>query len=372
MSIPEKAVQFEPMLAPTLDLPTSDSVVDVRVIDTKTLLAIDPSLFLKSGKTLDLQGLHAPIYCFLVSSGTRHVVFDLGVRRDWEDYSPRVVTLIKETTTITSGTDVASTLDDDRHGLNICANDVEAVIWSHNHFDHIGDPATFPSSTSLVVGPGVKEASWPGWPSNPEGIVRDSDAAGRTIHEVTFDSEEGSGFVRIGPFTGFDYFGNGSFYLLNAPGHAIGHMCGLARVQPSPNASFVLMGADACHHPGVLRPSPYFPLPAKVPHAQRPGYCPGELLQQLTLEESATSSFFTLPRNMIFPDHEAALETIRKIQELDASDRVFVIIAHDLSIRASIPLFPKTVNDWQERRLKTETRWHFCSDFQLGEYSIAH
>lgn len=39
-------------------------------------------------------------------------------------------------------------------------------------------------------------------------------------------------------------FGDGSFYLLEAPGHATGHMCGLARTTADPPL-FVFMGADA-------------------------------------------------------------------------------------------------------------------------------
>jgi glyoxylase-like metal-dependent hydrolase (beta-lactamase superfamily II) len=51
-----------------------------------------------------------------------------------------VVSLIKATTTVTTGADVATMLNES--SLGIRADDVEAIIWSHNHFDHVGDPAT--------------------------------------------------------------------------------------------------------------------------------------------------------------------------------------------------------------------------------------
>lgn len=46
---------------------------------------------------------------------------------------------------------------------------------SHWHWDHIGDPSTFPPSTRLVVGPGFKEAFLPGYPAKSDSPVRESD-----------------------------------------------------------------------------------------------------------------------------------------------------------------------------------------------------
>ncbi|KAF7299975.1 Metallo-beta-lactamase superfamily protein [Mycena kentingensis (nom. inval.)] len=44
-----------------------------------------------------------------------------------------------------------------------------------------------------------------------------------------------------------DYFGDGSFYLIDTPGHFPGHLTALARVTPS---SFVLLGGDTFMNPG--------------------------------------------------------------------------------------------------------------------------
>lgn len=254
-------------------------------------------------------------------------------------------------------------LDTDTSNLNIRSTDIEAIIWSHNHFDHIGDPSTFPSTTTLIVGPGIPSTSCPGWPHNPDASVLDSDIQGRVLREISFDNETP---LKIGRFDALDFFGDGSFYLLDAPGHAVGHLCALARTTAEP-ASFVFLGADACHHPGVLRPTEYLPLPHSVPISTT-GHtniatCPGSLLQQLTITQSPNTPFFTLPPGPLFPDHEAAMDTVRKIQELDAADNIFVLIAHDLSLRDRIPLFPEMINSWKERNLGVETRWAFCKDF---------
>ncbi|OTA53100.1 hypothetical protein K449DRAFT_378817 [Hypoxylon sp. EC38] len=349
------ASSITPKPPPALQIPNSSYTVDVRVIDTGTLLHLNPSLFWQP-EIDGFEDLEAPIYCFLVSHGHQHIIFDLGVRPDWENYAPKIVSRIKATTTITPGSDVASILDSDISGLGVRSVDIGAVIWSHNHFDHVGDVSKFPPTTDLVVGPGVRGASWPGWPTNPDGEVLDSDVQGRVVREISFEAG-----LKIGRFDAMDFFGDGSFYLLDAPGHAVGHLCALARTMASP-PSFVFMGADACHHPGILRPSDYLPLPSATDLngvLARSSQCPGALLQQLT---NPGAPFFTVAPRM-FSDYDAARDTISKIQELDAADNCLVVIAHDLSLRDKIPLFPKSVNGWKASNLKTETRWLFCNDF---------
>lgn len=325
---------------------------------------MNPDLFWQP-KIDGFDGLHAPIYCFLISNGSQHVIFDLGVRPDWESYAPKVVSLIQATTVVTPRTDVKSVLDMDKSDLNIRSLDVEAVIWSHNHFDHIGDVSQFPQTTELVVGPGVRAASWPGWPRREDAIVLDSDAENRVVREVSFDASK----LKIGGFNAYDFFGDGSFYLLDAPGHAIGHLCALARTTVNNDeSSFVFMGADACHHPGLLRPSEYMPLPPEdVPQGtlvttkNGSGKCSGAVLQSLLT--TPTKPFLTLTPGPMFSEYEAAMLTVCKIQELDAAENIFVLMAHDLSPRDKIPLFPQKINGWRTADLKTKTRWLFCDDF---------
>ncbi|KAI0015268.1 MpaD/MpaE fusion protein [Xylariomycetidae sp. FL0641] len=315
-------------------------------------LFLNPPLFWQP-EMKGLNGLTVPIYCFLVSRGNRHVLFDLGVRRDWERYAPKTVDLIQRTTKCHVEMNVADILNNHAEASNgaVRPGDVEAIIWSHHHFDHIGDPSTFPPTTDLVVGPGVKQLCWPGFPSNPDAFVLDADITGRTLREVDFSSNP----LQVGNFAAFDYFGDGSFYLLDSPGHSIGHLTALARVTTagdgcSEHDSFVFMGADACHHPGVLRPTEYLPLPANLsPSPFEPNNNP-------------TEPFFTVS-HALFPDHKAAMETVRNITELDAADNIFVILAHDESIQGHIDLFPSSINDWKAKGTRSKTRWLFCKDF---------
>lgn len=79
------------------------------------------------------------------------------------------------------------------------------------------------------MGSGVRSVCWPGYPTNPDSLVLDKDIQGRRVREISFLSSSPR-HCQIGRFDAFDFFGDGSFYLLDAPGHSVGHMIGLARV----------------------------------------------------------------------------------------------------------------------------------------------
>lgn len=301
----------------------------------------------------------APDYSFLVSNGKRHVLFDLGVRKDWENLPPKTVSLIKSTTNADIGPNIADILDSDKSGLNVRSKDIEAIIWSHHHFDHTGDPSTFPASTTLVVGPGVKDAAWPGYPTNPDSTVQDSDIAGREVREISFDNAAET--VKFGPFDAVDYFGDGSFYLLDAPGHSVGHLCGLARVTVNPD-TFVFMGGDCCHHPGVLRPSKHLPLPLSEASQDSNLYAEADTKN----DDTRTDAFFRVAPTLT-SDHSKALETVEKIKELEGYGAVFVILAHDATLQGQVDFYPSTINDWKRKGYDSRTRWLFCKDLEEAQ-----
>jgi glyoxylase-like metal-dependent hydrolase (beta-lactamase superfamily II) len=89
-----------------------------------------------------------------------------------------------------------------------------AHLCSHFHWDHTGNPSTFPETTALMVGPGTKANFLPGYPVDPTSHILESDYAGRELHEVEFANIP----LKIGPFRAIDWFGDGSFYLLDSPG----------------------------------------------------------------------------------------------------------------------------------------------------------
>lgn len=182
--------------------------------------------------------LACPAFSFLIShpSGQK-LLFDLSIRRDWEKLSPKVLESVQKPAHDWH-LSVPQNVSDVLAGNEVGLNEVNAIIWSHPHFDHLGNPSLFPKSTNLVVGPGFKKVFGDGFPSQKDAPVLGSDWEGRTLKELDFEKDPGG--LSIGMFKAMDWFGDGSFYILDTPGHAVGHLCGLARVQSD---SFVLMAA---------------------------------------------------------------------------------------------------------------------------------
>lgn len=187
---------------------------------------------------------------------------------------------------------------------------------------------------------------------------------GRNLREIDFDGPEE---FKIGQFRAFDYFGDGTFYLLDSPGHAIGHLCGLARTQTNP-ASFILMGGDICHYAGIFRPSEYLPVPKSItPHPLQPAsslaFCPGSAFDNLQKSRgrNPTDTLYDMTYGHDIP---LATETMRYLQELDCLDNIFVIIAHDSTVRDGVDHFPKSLNAWKEKGWGNDLKWAFFRDLE--------
>lgn len=279
---------------------------------------------------------------------------------------------------------------------------VEAVVWrysstscltciplltsldkSHAHFDHVGRPSLFPHSTSLLVGPGVKTSYFPGYPANPVSPVLSREFSNRHVQELDFNASD----LEIGSLKAVDYFKDGSFYLLSAPGHAVGHVNALARTTGD---SFIYLAGDSFHHASELRPhggagaylsdslslkSPFLSCPcsgsrfhsihplndrSKIPEHYR------EYYDQI-LNDPDRVPFHTLSETesgeTMAVDLNAARGTVEAIQKFDSDPRVFVIAAHDMSLRDILEYFPRTANEWRENGWKEKGYWLFLRDF---------
>jgi len=357
---------------PDLKIPPSDSKVDVRIINTTSDVA---GISLEGFVTPQIPGfftLSCPVYAFLIEHPSgRKILFDLGVRKDWQNLAPRVYNMIKDfgwKVAVEKG--VREQLEE--HGIN--GKDIEAIIWSHWHWDHIGDPSTFDSHTALVVGPGFKEKLTPAYPANKDSPITEDAYTGRELREISF---EDNGGLKIGNFKAFDYFDDGSFYILDSPGHAVGHICGLARVTASPS-SFIFMGGDAAHHCGEFRPSEYLPLPSSISpnpldfKSNKP--CPGELFEHLLRDGDATKPFYAvadLPDGKgVAVDAAEAQRTIGKVMEADAREEILVAMAHDDTLLPVVDFFPKYANGFAEKGWVQEARWTFLKDFEKAAKKV--
>jgi glyoxylase-like metal-dependent hydrolase (beta-lactamase superfamily II) len=346
------------LAAPSLHIPPSDTTVSVRIINTTSHIANIPLSLLVSPRIHGFDTLTCPAYAFLIEHpSSRKLLFDLGVRKDHENLAPLVASRLRDSGwSISVEKDVRELLEEN----GVRPEEIEGIIWSHYHWDHVGDPSTFGKNTALIVGPGFKEAFMPGYPADPQSPIRESDYAGRELREISFSQGH-----KIGRFDAFDYFGDGSFYILDSPGHTIAHVCALARVTTSPD-SYIFMGGDACHHCGEFRPSKYLPLPASIfPNPldlKSSSPCPGAAFGPILRGGHTREPIFTFAGPSAH-DPEEAEKTIGKVMEADARRDVLVIMAHDETLLDVVDFFPKYANDFREKGWVEKGRWLFLKDF---------
>ena len=368
MGSSEEPCLYEARPAPEIAIPTGAST-KVSIINTTGALEVPLGAFMSPVQP-GHEILKGPAFSFLIEhSSGRKLLFDLGCRKDWQNLPPKVLAIVTQPNwKIEVEKSVADILQE--NGVDAAGGAIEGIIWSHWHYDHIGDPSTFPKSTDLYVGPGTKEAFLPAYPANPESILLESDFAGREVKVADFQSKP----LKIGKYPAIDFFGDGSFYLLDAPGHAIGHICGLARTTSASEGdtedTFIFMGADTAHHGGEFRPTEYLPLPKTIspsPYKRvHPTFCPGDIFEAIHPHGKGTSPFYNINKGIPF-DTEQAHATCGQMQEFDALDNVFVIIAHDGSLLESevgITWFPRaSLKDWKKNDLAKKARWGFLKDF---------
>ncbi|GJC87761.1 cytochrome P450 monooxygenase mpaDE [Colletotrichum liriopes] len=244
----------------SLHIPPSNTTVQVSVIDT-TLNGDLPTAPFMGPAIKGFERWHGVGYAFLVThkdpqGSERRIVFDLGLPKDWEnDFSPPVIEAGKELdATMTAEKYVSEILTEN----DVDLGGIEALFWRPHR-----PPIPLSPSASLVVGPGVKQAYFPGWPAVPDAPILAREFQGREVRELDFSTAD----LEIGGLKALDYFGDGSFYLLSAPGHAVGHVNALARTSGD---SFIYFAGDSFHHSSVLRPHTGARLPEDV---RLPGLC---------------------------------------------------------------------------------------------------
>ncbi|KAK1226483.1 hypothetical protein PQX77_010567 [Marasmius sp. AFHP31] len=182
----------------------------------------------------------APSLSFLLRHAkTGHkFIFDLGLRKDWENYPPSIVRYVEQVFRLDIPQDVCESLK--RGGLS--PDDVDVVCLSHLHFDHIGDTRPFQGRSTFLVGGPAKRLVTPGYPADPDsGFAGDLLPAGRTEF---LDMEN---WKPLGPFPrALDYYGDGSLYIVDAAGHLPGHINVVART--SSDGGWLLLAGDSAHH----------------------------------------------------------------------------------------------------------------------------
>jgi glyoxylase-like metal-dependent hydrolase (beta-lactamase superfamily II) len=198
-----------------------------------------------------------PSLSFLIRHGSSKLVFDLGLKRDFAGYREAQQHHIAQRQPTVVSPDAAESL---RKG-GVDPKEVDTVILSHVHWDHVGTSRDF-TKAQFVVGSGtmhlLAKGGGPLYPAeifNPDELPADwtselppvrKEEAQRAFKHQLEDLE-------WKPLAGFpasiDFYGDGSLYVIDAPGHLLGHVNLLARIGPR---KWVYLGGDCCHDPRIL------------------------------------------------------------------------------------------------------------------------
>ncbi|KAJ7258722.1 beta-lactamase-like protein [Mycena haematopus] len=340
-------------------IPASSATVNVRVFNVANFTLFGEAHAFVAPVVPGHESITVPMLAFLVEhkqSNTR-LMFDLGIRKDPQNTPPIIsVPFAAGIAQLEPYKDIATLLQEG--GINLTS--INTVIWSHAHFDHVGDMSTFPNSTNLIIGPATDTSLFP---AVPTAALQASDFAGHNVTKVDFASSK----LSFAGLKAVDYFGDGSLYLLDTPGHLPGHLTALARVTPS---SFLVLGGDTYHHAGQARPRPAF---------QKAYPCPAHLIEEsksavstdyFWSHGSATGAFDISSRaaqllamsdlpDSFYADPVTAAVSLEKVAVFDADPDFFIVTAHDISLRETIPYFPAYINGWQASGLKQRAVWNF-------------
>ncbi|KQQ05963.1 MULTISPECIES: MBL fold metallo-hydrolase [unclassified Rathayibacter] len=144
----------------------------------------------------------------------------------------------------------AETIDAQLRREGLVPGDIDVVVLSHLHPDHVGGLRHFPDATLVLsagqrakmrrsrVTDGIFGALIPAWVASAPTLVVDEQPA-----------------VTVSGVSGFDLFGDGTFVVTPLPGHALGHLGALVegRVLLAGDAAW---GRDVLAWSDRLRPLP--------------------------------------------------------------------------------------------------------------------
>lgn len=140
--------------------------------------------------------------------------------------------------------------------LGVDPKDVKYIVASHAHWDHIFPIGHQFPNAKILCGKGTLEWATPNWPDAPnstfDGRIWNEKHRELPLEELASPQEAPEKWAPIGPFkNGLDFFGDGSFWIVDAPGHCPGNLAGLARTKSkSGKTKWIFLGGDCyhCHH----------------------------------------------------------------------------------------------------------------------------
>ncbi|KAF2006085.1 Metallo-hydrolase/oxidoreductase [Amniculicola lignicola CBS 123094] len=203
-----------------------------------------------------------PSLCFLIqhpsTNGSKptNLVFDLGLKRDFSGYREAQQHHIDQRQPTVVSPDVTESLKNG--GLD--AESVDVVVVSHLHWDHCGTSSDF-KNAEFVVGSGtmhlLRHGGGPLYPAElfnadelPPDRTKELPPVRSEEKKKAYERQTEHRWKELSAFPAVvDFFGDGSVYIVDAPGHLFGHVNILARIAPQ---KWIYLGGDCCHDPRIL------------------------------------------------------------------------------------------------------------------------
>jgi N-acyl homoserine lactone hydrolase len=195
-------------------------------VDCGHSLANDESVWTPGenvGKSIEFSST-----CWLIRAGKNWVLWDTGVPQsalnDPKGWStlPKLIVYHLDKTITSQLADV---------GLKVA--DINYVVVSHTHGDHIGNVALFPDSKIVMQ---RAEHSWIYSPDGTNDNVNQLKALARKLMGAPKDLQLIDGDT--------DLFGDGSITLISTPGHTPGSQSLLVHLK---NSGFIVLSGDVAH-----------------------------------------------------------------------------------------------------------------------------
>ncbi|KAL7422344.1 hypothetical protein Q5752_002990 [Cryptotrichosporon argae] len=215
-----------------------------------------------------------------------------------------------------------------------------------------GDLDTLPSpAPPILLGPGSLESTGPkgapddpnaAWPAAwletyrfvelPSASAVSGGAWGADVPAASLGPGENTGrrWEAVGCFErAVDWFGDGSFWVIDAPGHSAGHLMALARVTASP-PTYICLGSDAAHSQDL-----YLPVPSSSSSSD--GRSPNPVIDGVP---------------QLASDLAAAMRTVGALTRASAEADVVVVLSHEGEVAGVFDDWPRDLGDWKARGWK--------------------
>ncbi|KAF1937901.1 hypothetical protein EJ02DRAFT_505734 [Clathrospora elynae] len=203
------------MMANTnVSLPRTDAFVELSLLDGGSFVG-DLSR-MQPGASGSVRIYN---WAFYILHQGKHILWDLGLDKDRSCYTPWVnKSMLEHVNHVGPRRTIVQQLSERR----VSAVEIDTVF--HAHWDHSRPISDDFLNATAYFGPGTREACRPGHLRDQslqwDGRFFDPNLAPRTL----------------------DYFGDGSFWILDAPGHMPGNIAGAARLR---QGEWVLLGSDS-------------------------------------------------------------------------------------------------------------------------------